>query len=44
MKSPGLTVDRLRGAPKYSRTTDRDWSDRARDRQVYDYYKAPLWD
>jgi hypothetical protein len=39
----GLTADRLRGAPKYSRTSDWDWNDRARDREVYDYYKAPLW-
>ena len=33
----------LRGAPKYSRTSDWDWNDRARDRQVYDYYQAPLY-
>jgi hypothetical protein len=39
----GLTADRLRGAPKYNRTNDWDWNDRARDRQVYDYYKEPLW-
>ena len=39
----GLTADRLHGAPKYSRTSDWDWNDRARDREVYDYYKAPLW-
>jgi hypothetical protein len=38
----GLTADRLRGAPKYSRTSDWDWNDRARDHEVYDYYKAPL--
>lgn len=39
----GLTVDRLQGAPKYPSTADWDWNDRARDREVYDYYKAPLW-
>jgi hypothetical protein len=39
----GLTVDRLQGAPKYTSTADWDWNDRARDREVYDYYKAPLW-
>jgi hypothetical protein len=39
----GVTEDQLKGAPKYSRSTDWDWSDRARDRSVYDYYKTPLW-
>jgi PRC-barrel domain len=38
-----LTADRLQGAPKYSRTSDWDWSDRRRDREVYDYYQTPLW-
>jgi hypothetical protein len=28
----GLTADRLRGAPKYTRTSDWDWNDRALDR------------
>jgi hypothetical protein len=39
----GLTADRLRGAPKYSRTSDWNWNDHARDLEVYDYYNAPLW-
>ena len=39
----GLTADRLRGAPRYNRANDWDWNDRARDRQVYDYYNEPLW-
>ena len=39
----GLTADRLHGAPKYNRANDWDWNDRARDRQVYDYYNEPLW-
>ena len=39
----GVTEDQLKGAPKYSNSTDWDWSDRARDREVYDYYKTPLW-
>jgi hypothetical protein len=39
----GITEDQLKGAPKYARSTDWDWSDRARDRSVYDYYKTPLW-
>jgi hypothetical protein len=39
----GVTEDQLKGAPKYSRSTDWDWSDRARDLEIYDYYKTPLW-
>jgi hypothetical protein len=39
----GVTEDQLKGAPKYNRNTDWDWSDRARDKSVYDYYKTPLW-
>ena len=39
----GITQDQLKAAPKYNRSTDWDWSDRARDREVYDYYMTPLW-
>jgi hypothetical protein len=39
----GITEDQLKGAPKYTRSAEWDWSDRGRDRQVYDYYKTPLW-
>ena len=39
----GVTEDQLKGAPKYNSSTDWDWSNRARDREVYDYYKTPLW-
>jgi hypothetical protein len=39
----GVTEDQLRGAPKFNRSTDWDWSDRARDRTVYGYYNTPLW-
>jgi hypothetical protein len=39
----GITIKQLEGAPKYRRSTDWDWEDRSRDRQVYDYYHAPLW-
>ena len=39
----GVTEDQLKGAPKYSSSTDWDWSDRSRDREVYEYYKTPLW-
>jgi hypothetical protein len=33
----------LKGAPKYNRNTEWDWSDRNRDKDVYDYYRAQLW-
>ena len=33
--------EQLKGAPKYSKHESWDWSDRQRDRQVYDYYGAP---
>lgn len=39
----GITQDQLKGAPKFNRNTDWDWSDRSRDRAVYDYYLTPLW-
>ncbi len=38
-----ITEEQLKGAPKYNRNTDWNWSDRSRDRTVYDYYKEPLW-
>ena len=34
-----ITEEQLKGAPKYSGTSW-DWDDRARGRQVYDYYGA----
>ena len=39
----GVTENQLKGAPKFNRTTDWDWSDRNRDKAVYDYYHTPLW-
>jgi hypothetical protein len=33
-----VTEEQLKGAPKFSRTSEWDWSDRARDRSVDDYY------
>lgn len=34
----------LKGAPKYSKHESWDWSDRARDRRVSDYYGVtPFW-
>src|ERR1041385_1152846 len=38
-----ITEGQLKGAPKFNRSTDWNWSDRSRDRTVYDYYKTPLW-
>ena len=38
----GVTEDQLKGAPKYNRNTEWDWSDRSRDKAIYDYYRAPL--
>lgn len=38
-----VTESQLKGAPKYNRNTDWDWSDRNRDREVYGYYNTPLW-
>jgi hypothetical protein len=39
----GITEDQLKGAPKFNQNSDWDWSDRSRDRMVYDYYDTPLW-
>jgi hypothetical protein len=39
----GVTEDQLKGAPKYSRSTDWNWSDRVNDQRIYGYYKTPLW-
>jgi hypothetical protein len=38
-----ITEDQLRGAPKFSRSTDWDWSNRTNDERVYKYYNEPLW-
>lgn len=39
----GVTEQQLKGAPKFTRSTDWDWNDRSRDRAIYDYYQTPLW-
>ena len=39
----GITEDQLKGAPRFDRNTEWDWSDRSKDRAVYDYYRAALW-
>ena len=40
---PNITSDKLKGAPKYSKASSWDWSNRDNDRRVYDYYNQPLW-
>jgi hypothetical protein len=39
----GVTENQLKGAPKFTRSTDWDWSNRENDRRVYEYYNTPLW-
>jgi hypothetical protein len=39
----GVTEDQLKGAPRYNRDTDWDWTDRSRDRAINDYYGMPPW-
>jgi hypothetical protein len=39
----GITIDQLQGAPKFTQNSQWDWDDRARDREIYSYYKVPLW-
>jgi hypothetical protein len=38
-----ITESQLKGAPKFNRNTDWDRSNRARDQEVYDYYRTPMW-
>jgi hypothetical protein len=39
-----VSEQQLKGAPKYSQHESWDWTDRARERKVYDYYGvAPYW-
>jgi hypothetical protein len=40
-----ISDQQLNTAPKYGRSENWDWSDRARHRKVYDYYGAsPYWE
>lgn len=39
----GVTEDQLKGAPKYGKSQEWDWTNRENDRRVYDYYGTPLW-
>jgi PRC-barrel domain len=38
-----ITENQLKGAPKFSRSTDWDWNSRTNDERVYKYYNEPLW-
>jgi PRC-barrel domain len=39
-----VSEQQLKGAPKYAKHETWDWSDRAREKKVYDYYRvAPYW-
>ena len=38
-----LTEAQLKGAPAFSRDSKWDWSDRNRERELHDYYKAPYY-
>lgn len=38
-----ITEKQLKGAPKFTRSTDWDWSNRANDEREYKYYNEPLW-
>jgi hypothetical protein len=40
-----ITDAQLKGAPKYGKYDSWDWSDRARDQKISDYYGvSPYWD
>ena len=39
----GITEQHLKGAPRFNKNSDWDWTDRSRDREVYDYYGDQLW-
>jgi hypothetical protein len=39
-----ISDEQLKGAPRFRRDNDWDWSDRERNRRIYDYYGAtPYW-
>ena len=38
-----ITEDQIRGAPDFYRDRDYDWSDRQRERELHDYWKAPYY-
>jgi len=38
-----ITEQQLRGAPGFYRDRDYEWSDRARERELHDYWSAPYY-
>jgi PRC-barrel domain len=38
-----ITEEQLRGAPGFYRDRDYDWSDRNRERELHDYWRAPYY-
>jgi len=38
-----ITEQQLVGAPKFYRERDYEWSDRARERELHDYWSAPYY-
>jgi len=38
-----ITAEQLRGAPTFYRDRDYDWSDRNRERELHDYWRAPYY-
>jgi len=38
-----ITEEQLRGAPTFYRERDYEWSDRTRERQLHDYWRAPYY-
>ena len=38
-----VTEQQLRGAPSYSRDPNCDWSDRNREKELHDHYRAPYY-
>lgn len=38
-----ITEQQLRGAPSFYRDRNYDWSDRARERELHDYWRAPYY-
>jgi hypothetical protein len=38
-----ITEQQLRGAPSFYRERDYNWSDRGRERELHDYWRAPYY-
>ena len=38
-----ISNSELQGAPTFSRDRNWDWSDRSRERELHDYYRAPYY-